>query len=1365
MKYRNGSALIIIFFCSTSLVLSQLNTAAQPVRVPVAPARALVTASPHVLSTTASPHVLSTTPASNATDAALSAGISAQFDAAMNPSTLNQSSVTLYGERSGRHTGTVAYNAGSMTVSLSPSKNFVYGETMQATVTPAASTLSSGTPLAFGHSWKFTTGVTYGTGDFSAPRVNYSGSAQPAAVAGGDFNGDGYTDFAAAGTAGIVEIFFNTKHGTYASAGTFSTGGSGGTPAAIAVADVNGDGFPDIVTLNPSSNSVSVSFNNGAGNFNPSGSYSAGSAPSAVCIADLNNDGAPDIAVTNSGNNTVTLLKNNGAGSFSLMQTVTVGAGPSGIVLEDFNNDGAIDAAVCCKSANKVMLLKNTAGVFGVDTSYSVGTAPVAITAFDFDRDGYCDFAVANSGSNDVSIFLNNNLGRFIGPGVVTLGALQPAALCGNDFDGDGDIDLAVTCTGSNKVVIMQNNGYSFPTVTLIPTGNVPSGIASLDVSGRYGIMDLLVANTADGTVSLLKNKFFGPPPAELTSQSSSLTFPGTAIGGASVAHIRLYASITPLQIDSARSLSGRFTSGHTFPIALASYDSVDLPVTFSPNAFGTSSDAVTIYSSAGSLAIAVQGTSPLPSIAVSATALSYGNSLLEVAATRTLVIKNSSVNTLSLDSVYTKTRWFTSSIVKAAVNGTDSLAITVSFTPDAFQAYTDTLIILNNSTSKRIALPLTGNSPAPVLTLSTQSISFGSVKQGTTARKDIVLANTSFNTITIDSISLGAKSMYAAAPALPAYLETNDSMTVTVAFTPASFGTFPDIVKIYSTAGMQTVSLDGSSPVPAIALSANAFAYGDCLRGTATARTLVIKNSSLNALSLDSVYTKTRWFTSSISKGSVNGTSNAIGTITSNGTGTGRRTVNGLFNGNSEETANGTGGNADSLTLTVSFTPDAFQTYTDTLIVLNNSNTRRIALPLTGNSPAPVLTLSAQSLSFGSMKLGTSTRKDIVLRNSSFNTITVDSITVGAKSMYALSSVPGSASPITMKTNDSITVTVAFAPTAFGTFTDTVRVYSTIGRQTVSVDGASPIPAIALSLNALTFGDCLRGVPTSRTLVVKNSSLNALSLDSVYTKTRWFTSSIVKAAVNGTDSLMLTVSFTPDAFQAYADTLILLNNSTSKRITLTGTSPAPVLAFSVQSISFGSVKVGATSRKEIRLIDTSLNIVTIDSIAISTHSAFTVSAQLPVVLKANDTLKAAVVFTPDSAKHYTDTVIVYCSTLNAVVKIALSGVGDNSTGVAVRLSGVPEAYSISQNYPNPFNPSTAIRFAAPEPCRVTIAIYDVTGREVACIFNNNVGAGYYTAVWNAARASSGMYFYRISAYSAGGAGSYVQTKKLILIK
>jgi Abnormal spindle-like microcephaly-assoc'd, ASPM-SPD-2-Hydin len=783
-------------------------------------------------------------------------------------------------------------------------------------------------------------------------------------------------------------------------------------------------------------------------------------------------------------------------------------------------------------------------------------------------------------------------------------------------------------------------------------------------------------------------------------------------------------------------------------------------------------------------------------------------------------------------------------------------------------------------------------------------------VKLGATSRKDIVLANTSFNTITIDSITLGAKSMYAAALALPANLATNDALTLTIAFAPASFGTFPETVKIYSTAGMQTVSVDGSSPVPAIALSASALPFGDCLRGIAASRTLVVKNSSLNVLSLDSVYTKTRWFTCSISKGSVIGTSNVIGN------GTGKITVNGMFNGNSEGTVNGTVGSADSLTLTVTFTPDAFQAYadtliilnnsttkrialpltgnspaptlslsasalafgdclrgvpatrtvviknsslnalsldsvyaktraftssivkaiingtggsadslsisvsftpdafqafTDTLIVLNNSNTRRIALPLTGNSPAPVLTLSAQNLSFGSMKLGTSTRKDIVLKNSSFNAITVDSITVGATSMYALSSVPGSASPITMKTNDSITVTVAFAPSVFGTFTDTVRIYSTMGRQTVSVDGASPIPAIALSASTLSFGNSLRGVPAARTFVIKNSSLNALTLDSVYTKTRWFTCSISKGSVNGTsnvignstgngtgniigngngtitvngifngnsegtangiggsaDSLTLTVTFTPDAFQTYADTLIILNNSSSKRIALplTGNSPAPVLALSAQSLSFGSVKVGATARREIVLVDTSFNVITIDSITISKHSAFTLNAQLPVVLKANDTLRAAVLFTPDSAKHYADTVFVYCSTLNAVAKIALSGDGDNSTGIVQRLTGVPEAYSISQNFPNPFNPSTAIQFAAPAPSHVTIAIYDVTGREVACVFNDNVRAGYYTAVWNAAGASSGTYFYRISAYSAGGAGSYVQTKKLILIK
>ena len=90
---------------------------------------------------------------------------------------------------------------------------------------------------------------------------------------------------------------------------------------------------------------------------------------------------------------------------------------------------------------------------------------------------------------------------------------------------------------------------------------------------------------------------------------------------------------------------------------------------------------------------------------------------------------------------------------------------------------------------------------------------------------------------------------------------------------------------------------------------------------------------------------------------------------------------------------------------------------------------------------------------------------------------------------------------------------------------------------------------------------------------------------------------------------------------------------------------------------------------------------------------------------------------------------------------------------------GVPESYALSQNYPNPFNPSTKINYDLQTDGKVSITLYDITGKQASVIVNEMKTAGYYTVSFNASNLSSGMYFYRMEA------GNFVSVKKMLLIK
>lgn len=97
-------------------------------------------------------------------------------------------------------------------------------------------------------------------------------------------------------------------------------------------------------------------------------------------------------------------------------------------------------------------------------------------------------------------------------------------------------------------------------------------------------------------------------------------------------------------------------------------------------------------------------------------------------------------------------------------------------------------------------------------------------------------------------------------------------------------------------------------------------------------------------------------------------------------------------------------------------------------------------------------------------------------------------------------------------------------------------------------------------------------------------------------------------------------------------------------------------------------------------------------------------------------------------------------------------------------LVGTPVYADLFQNYPNPSNPTSKVDFQIPFASKVSLKVYDITGREAATLIDAQMEGGYYTAEFNGANLASGVYFYRLSAVSENGS-SFSKTMKLILIK
>jgi len=108
--------------------------------------------------------------------------------------------------------------------------------------------------------------------------------------------------------------------------------------------------------------------------------------------------------------------------------------------------------------------------------------------------------------------------------------------------------------------------------------------------------------------------------------------------------------------------------------------------------------------------------------------------------------------------------------------------------------------------------------------------------------------------------------------------------------------------------------------------------------------------------------------------------------------------------------------------------------------------------------------------------------------------------------------------------------------------------------------------------------------------------------------------------------------------------------------------------------------------------------------------------------------------------------------------------VGETGEQVSIIDETLPITYNLYNAYPNPFNPVTTLRYELPETGLVNITIYDMLGRQVKILINQNQDAGYRSVVWNATNdygtpVSAGIYLYQIQA------GEYISTKKMVLLK
>jgi surface antigen len=329
--------------------------------------------------------------------------------------------------------------------------------------------------------------------------------------------------------------------------GPLLTLSAGNQPVRVIIADLDGDGKPDLIVGNSVDHTIGLYRNISTNGTLTAASFalpvllaapSGTDTPRGLTVADVDGDGKLDIIVADSGNNTVSVYHNNctpgsiTSNAFATRVDFATGAQPMDVAVVDIDGDGKPDLVVANYTDGTVSILRNT-GVMGSLTSnsfapkvdFATGSGCWSVSAGDLDGDGKPDLAAANNGSSTVSVLRNlstpGNIAFAPAANLAVLGGAVQVSI--GDLDGDGKPDLAVACYLSSTLSVFRNlstvgslTTNSFAARIDFPLAGRGHATAIADFDGD-GKPDIAVVTELNSTLSIFRN---ASTPGSFTSNS-----------------------------------------------------------------------------------------------------------------------------------------------------------------------------------------------------------------------------------------------------------------------------------------------------------------------------------------------------------------------------------------------------------------------------------------------------------------------------------------------------------------------------------------------------------------------------------------------------------------------------------------------------------------------------------------------------------------------------------------------------------------------------------------------------------------------------------------------------------------------------